>query len=68
MYFLGVVAHWAGVVIVSVFSVSPAVVLEFAVALIFVGSGCICVNLGLDCLQLLGESQYCFLCLAQALL
>ena len=54
LYFLEVVAHWAGVVIIAVCAMITTVAIGFLVSRIFVSSGFLGVHLGMECLQLLG--------------
>ena len=58
VYFLGVVTCWCGVVLITGSFTSPVVVLWLVIYLFLVSSGFICVHLGLECLQMLGKSQY----------
>ena len=63
MYFLGLAAHWDGVVLISGFLVIPTVVIGFIFPLLFVNGIFLGVNLGLDCLKLIVYYQDGFLCL-----
>ena len=55
--FLEVVARWYGVVIIAGCSTSSELVLGIVVPTLFLSRGFIGVHMGLECLQLLGDSQ-----------
>ena len=61
MSFVGVVELWAGVVIMMGYSMSSSVVIGIFVPIILGSCKFMGINLGLLCMQLLGENQYCFL-------
>ena len=61
VYLLGLVEHWYDLVLILNSSMIPPVCLGFVVPLIFVSSGFLGFHMELECIKLLGESQYFFL-------